>query len=76
MTGFTCAICNREPDVRWEPKTGRLRHRRPVCWYCEGEWGRPAKDSAFADRRTVAVGSALAEALASTAGFKQWEASL
>jgi len=76
MSEFVCTICDQSPDVRWEPRSGPLRHRRPVCRYCEGEWGRPAKDGAFADRRAVAVGSALAEALASTAGFRLWETSL
>lgn len=72
---YDCAICESRVDTRFAQHwTGRNKLRPPLCACCERYWGKPAKDGSFADRRTVAAGSAIAEALESTAGLKLWEA--
>lgn len=73
LENFTCAICQRMVETRWEPRRAcSTSVRPPVCRGCERDYGKPAKDGAFADRRTVAVGSSLAEALSCEAHRQQW----
>jgi len=72
MQDYDCAICQRRVETRWFQRDGPYKPRRPVCEYCEREYGRRAEAGAFADRRTVSVGSALAEALACEAARAMW----
>lgn len=75
MTGFFCAICQRQICLRWNPR-GRGSEIAPICRYCEGEYtrgvGAPTHGS-FRDRREVMRLGALAEALRSLATRKEWE---
>lgn len=75
---FTCAICCRVVDMRWN--FGRGPGRRgatlpPLCAYCEGSYtqgvGKPSSGS-FADRRTAMQIAALAEGLRTEAARKSW----
>ena len=73
LADYVCIICERKQDARWARHwKGRDRPRPPCCAHCERDYGRPAKDGAFGDRRTVGVGSALAEALACEAYRATW----
>lgn len=76
LADYDCAICLRPVNTHFARYwRGRDALRPPLCRCCEESLGRPATAGAFADRRTVAVGSALAEALLGEASWKQWEAS-
>jgi len=71
---FTCAICRR--DVHdYSCRNGRDRALSPLCRYCEGYYGdtKPG-DGAFMDRRVAVQISALANALRSEAGIREWSA--
>lgn len=72
---FTCAICLRKVDMRWERPWRKDCNIAPICrscevWYSRGI-GKPTAGS-FMDRRNVARGLALAEALKSEAGRQTW----
>jgi hypothetical protein len=72
---FTCAICQRNVCMRWNGR-GRDRQVAPVCTRCEGWYsegiGKPTAGS-FMDRRIVARGIALSQALHDAAARQQWE---
>jgi hypothetical protein len=75
---FMCAICQRQVDTRWNHlRKGLNRIEPPVCCPCEREYsrgiGKPASGS-FKDRRNVAQGVALAEALRCEAARMTWSA--
>jgi hypothetical protein len=73
---FTCAICQRTVDTRWNHlRPGPDRIEPPVCRPCEREYsrgvGKPIGGS-FKDRRNVTQGVALAEALRTEAARQTW----
>lgn len=73
---FTCAICQRIVDMRWNHlRKGLNRIEPPVCRPCEREYargiGKPTAGS-FKDRRNIEQGVALAEALRCEAARKTW----
>lgn len=71
---FTCAICQRAIDMRWN-RRGPDETIPPVCRYCEGEYSRGVGvpfAASFRDRRVIAQGFALAEALRCEAVRMTW----
>jgi hypothetical protein len=69
---FMCAICQRGVQMRWN-RRGPDAIRPPLCRYCEHDYSRgqgAPKVGAFADRRIVTQGLALAEALRCEAARK------
>ena len=75
---FTCAICQRRIDMRWNHcAKGWNRVDPPVCRPCEREYsrgiGKPVAGS-FKDRRNFIQGMALAEALRTEAVRQTWSA--
>lgn len=72
---FTCAICLRKIDMRFNRFWRKEAHIAPICrsceiWYSRG-MGKPTS-GAFMDRRNVARGLAIAEALRSEAARMTW----
>lgn len=71
---YTCAVCLRLVPMRWEHHKPTMPIW-PLCRWCEGEYargvGKPTGGS-FRDRREVARGFALAEALRCEAASLEW----
>lgn len=73
LADYVCVVCTQNVETRWARHwRGKDRLRPPCCARCERDYGRPAKDGALGDRRTVGVGSALAEALSCEAHRQLW----
>lgn len=71
---FTCAICERAVSTRWNG-SGPRSIIPPLCLYCEGDYSRgrgKAVAGSYRDRRFVAQGHALAEALRCEAARQHW----
>lgn len=71
---FICAICKRTIEMRWN-RPGRSQIIPPICLYCEGEYSRglgKPKEGSPRDRRVVAQGLALSEALRAEAARMSW----
>jgi hypothetical protein len=73
---FTCAICERVISMRFNVyHAGRNKQHAPICAGCETEWARnigKPEGGSFMDRRMVARGNAIAEALHSAALRQKW----
>jgi hypothetical protein len=72
---FTCAICQRNVDMRFNRYWRKEAHIAPICrnceiWYAAGQ-GKPTGGT-FMDRRNVTRGLAITEALRTEAATKAW----
>lgn len=71
---FDCAICQRRVCLRWNQR-GALRQFPPICRGCESHYGkRPISmgPGTFRDRREIARGHAISEALRCEAAQQKW----
>lgn len=74
---FTCAICERRINMRFNRYWKKDAHIAPIChgceiWYAKGV-GKPTAGT-FMDRRNVRRGFAIAEALRTEAAHATWSA--